>query len=92
MARASYAELLAQARPQVINDPQTHQRALRVVDSLIKKPRLTKPEGELLDLLVKLINDYEETIWPTRTVPPSRIVSHLIESRCTTQAELARQS
>ncbi|MEX0611679.1 MAG: helix-turn-helix transcriptional regulator [Pirellulales bacterium] len=87
-----YAELLAQAQPQIIDDDRSHQRALRIVESLMKKPHLTKAEGKLLDLLAKLIDDYEETIYPTPEVSPSRMLKHLIETKCTTQAELARQT
>lgn len=92
MPNASYAELLYWAQPQIINDERPHQRALRTVDLLMKKPRLTKAEGKLLDLLAKLIDDYEETIYPTPEVSPSRVLKHLIEAKCTTQAELARQT
>ena len=92
MATASYPELLRQAQPEIINDDRSHQRALRTVEALMKKPRLTKAEGKLIDLLAKLIDDYEETIYPTPEVSPSRMLKHLIEAKCTTQAELARQT
>ena len=92
MATVSYPELLRQAQPEIISDDRSHQRALRIVESLMKKPRLTKAEGKLLDLLAKLIDDYEETIYPTPEVPPARILKHLIEAKGTTQAELSRQT
>ena len=92
MATASYPELLRQAQPEIISDDRAHQRALRTVDLLMKKPRLTKAEGKLLDLLAKLIDDYEETIYPTPDVPPARILQHLIDAKHTTQAELARKT
>lgn len=92
MATVSYPELLRKAQPEIISDDRSHQRALRIVDSLMKKRRLTKAEGKLLDLLAKLVDDYEETIYPTPEVPPARILKHLIEAKCTTQAELARDT
>lgn len=92
MATASYPELLRQAQPEIISDDRAHRRALRTVEALMKKPSLTKAEGKLLDLLAKLIDDYEETIYPTPNVPPSRMLKHLIEAKCITQAELARQT
>ncbi len=92
MGSASYAEILAEAQPQIICNDRTHRRALRIVDTLMKKSRLTKAEGKLLDLLAKLINVYEETIYPTPDVPPARILQHLIDAKQTTQAELARQT
>jgi HTH-type transcriptional regulator/antitoxin HigA len=64
MATASYPELLRKAQPQIINDKRSHHRALRTVELLMKKPRLTKAESKLLDLLAKLVDDYEETVYP----------------------------
>jgi HTH-type transcriptional regulator/antitoxin HigA len=90
MATASYPDLLRQAQPEIITDKRAHQRALRTVDVLMAKPKLTKAEGKLLDLLAKLIDDYEETIYPTPNVPPSRMLAHLIEAKQTTQADVAR--
>ncbi|HVT30829.1 MAG TPA: helix-turn-helix transcriptional regulator [Lacipirellulaceae bacterium] len=92
MASATYPELLRKAQPEIIRDKRSHQRALRTVDTLMKKPRLTKAEEKLLDLLAKLINDYEETIYPTPEVPPERMLKHLINAKQTTQAELSRQT
>jgi HTH-type transcriptional regulator/antitoxin HigA len=92
MATVSYPELLRRTQPEIINDDRSHQRAMRIVESLMKKPRLTKAEGKLLDLLAKLIDDYEEKNFLTPQVPPARILKHLIDSKCTSQAELARQT
>src|SRR3972149_5903892 len=92
MATVSYPELLRQAQPQIIRDDRSHQRALRTVEALMKKQRLSAPERKLLDLLAKLIDDYEETIYPTPDVSPADMLAHLIEAKETTQAELARQT
>ena len=58
----------------------------------MKQPRLTAAEEKLLDLLAKLVNDYEETIYPTPDVSPGRMLSHLLEARGESQAELSRQT
>lgn len=87
----SYPDLLREAQPQIICDEKSHRRALLTVESLMKKSRLTAAEEKLLDLLAKLINDYEETIFPTPQVSPARILKHLMEARGASQAELARQ-
>jgi HTH-type transcriptional regulator / antitoxin HigA len=92
MATVSYPELLRKAQPEIISDDRSHRRALRAVDLLMRKPRLTKAEGKLLDLLAKLVNDYEESVYPTPEVSPSRMLNHLIDAKGTTQAELARQT
>jgi HTH-type transcriptional regulator/antitoxin HigA len=88
----SYSELLRQAQPEIIHDNKTHQRALTIVESLMNKTRLTEAEGKLLDLLAKLVNDYEETIYPTPNVSPLRMLQHLMEARGATQADIVRET
>jgi HTH-type transcriptional regulator/antitoxin HigA len=90
MATASYPELLRRAQPQLINDERSHRRALRTVELLMKKRRLTAPERKLLELLAKLIDDYEETIYPTPDVSPADMLKHLIDAKGKSQAEFAR--
>jgi len=90
MGRTNYSELLAQAQPQIINDERSHDRALRAAEKLMKKRRLPAPERKLLELLAKLVDDYEETIYPTPDVPPRDILQHLLESSGKSQAEFAR--
>lgn len=92
MATVSYLELLRQAQPQIIDDERSHKRALRTVEKLMKKRRLTAPERKLLELLAKLVDDYEEIIYPTPDVSPANMLAHLIEAKETTQAELSRQT
>jgi HTH-type transcriptional regulator / antitoxin HigA len=92
MGSTSYPELLSEAQPQIINDEKTHRRALATVESLMKKPRLTAAETKLLDLLAKLVSDYEETIYPTPEVSAGAMLEHLLDAKATTQAELARQT
>jgi HTH-type transcriptional regulator/antitoxin HigA len=92
MSTVSYPELLRQAQPEIINDDKTHRRALATVDALMKKARLSKAEEKLLDLLAKLVNDYEETIYPTPSVAPGVMLEHLLHAKETTQAELSRRT
>lgn len=91
MSITSYPDLLRQAQPQIINDEKSHSRALSTIESLMKKSRLTAAEEKLLDLLAKLVNDYEEIVFPTPRVSPLRMLKHLIEAREISQAELSRQ-
>ncbi len=58
----------------------------------MKKHRLTAAERKLLELLAKLVDEYEETIYPTPDVSPADMLAHLIEAKETSQAELARQT
>lgn len=92
MATGSYSELLRQAQPQIIDDDRSHQRALRTVEKLMKKRRLTAAERKLLELLAKLIDDYEEKLDPTPEVSPADMLAHFMEAKDVSQAELARQT
>jgi HTH-type transcriptional regulator/antitoxin HigA len=92
MASVDYLELLREVQPQIIDDERSHERALRIIDKLMKKRRLTVPERKLLELLAKLVDEYEESIYPTPDVSPADMLAHLIEAKETTQAELARQT
>lgn len=87
MASATYATLLKEAQPRVIHDEKTHQRALKWIDRLMKLRRLTPAQQTLLELLSKLVNDYEEQLYPTPDVPPRDILQHLLESSGKSQAE-----
>ncbi|QEG37332.1 helix-turn-helix domain-containing protein [Bythopirellula goksoeyrii] len=92
MSTASYSELLSKAKPQIIDDERSHRRALSTIDALMNRPRLSTAEEKLLDLLAKLVNDYEEHIYPTPKVSPARMLSHLIDARGVSQAEVARET
>lgn len=63
-----YGRLLAKALPRIIRTPSDNERALAIVESLMEKGahNLTPEEGELLDLLVNLVRDYEATAFPPR--------------------------
>lgn len=92
MSTVSYPDLLREAQPEIITDEKSHRRALATVEALMKKARLSKAEGKLLDLLAKLVNDYEETIFPTPNVSTSAMLEHLLDARQTTQAQLAKET
>ena len=90
MASATYASLLKEAQPRVIHDKKAHQRALKRIDDLMKRRRLSPAQETLLELLSKLVNDYEEQRYPTPDVPPRDILQHLLESSGKSQAQFAR--
>jgi HTH-type transcriptional regulator/antitoxin HigA len=90
MASVTYASLLQEVQPRVIHDEKTHHRALKWIDQLMRLPRLSPAQETLLELLSKLVNDYEEELYPTPDVPPRRILKHLLEESGKSQAEFAR--
>ncbi len=59
---------------------------------LFLKPRLSRAEGELLELLATLAEQYESIEHPTPQASQADLLTHLIDARGITQAELSRQA
>src|SRR5260370_29395616 len=58
-----YAELLAAARPRVLNTPEEHERMLTIAEELMDKgASMSAEERKLLELLVLLIHVFEERV------------------------------
>ena len=89
MITTAYRELLQEYVPRPIRNERDYKRALRTVDKLMGRERLSRAEDELLDVLVALVEQYESIQYPTPGNPPDRILSHLIESKGVTRTELA---
>jgi HTH-type transcriptional regulator/antitoxin HigA len=90
MPTASYKTLLQEAQPQVIRDETAYRRALRWIDKLMKQKSKSAAEERLLELLAKLVNDYEESQDPTPDIEPSRLLRHLMDAGKLTQADVAK--
>ena len=90
MGSTTYATLLQEAQPQIICNERSHKHALKWVDRLMKMKRLSAAEQKLLELLSKLVNDYEEKHYPTPEAPPEEILQHLLETSGKSQSEFAR--
>lgn len=91
MATATvYQGLLQKYTPRLIRNRRDHARMLRDVDELMKRPKLSAAENELLDLLIHLVTQYEQRIDPVPDVPPDRMLAHLIEAKGVSQSELAK--
>ena len=86
-----YGRLLGKAAPRIIRTADEHERALGIVDSLMEKGErnMTAEEGELLDLLTRLIGDYEATAYaPREKSTPHKMVAFLLEQRGLTAKDL----
>lgn len=90
MPDATYAELLRQTQPAIIRNDREHRRVLKLIEKLMQTTRLSAAEGKLLDLLSRLADDYEETVYPTPNVSPQAMLEHLLAERGASRAELAR--
>lgn len=90
----NYLKLLNQMQiiPKIIESDTEYEKYLAAAEQLIAKKNNRSPEETILfRLLVKLIEDYEETQffledWSDRT--PVEILQHLLETTGTKQADL----
>jgi len=85
-----YGQLLARAVPKVIKSEEENERALAIVESLMKKGEgnMTPEEDALLELLTDLIHDFEEKAYPIPKSAPHEMVAFLLEERGLTAKDL----
>jgi HTH-type transcriptional regulator/antitoxin HigA len=84
-----HARVLAKVLPRVIATDQEHERMLVEVERLMdKSERRTAEEGAVLDLMVRLIKDYEQENHPLRDPSPHEMLVYLMEQRSLKQADL----
>ena len=58
--REIYSQLLSTYQPRIIKTEEENEQFLEVVEELLARKDLTPEEGTLLELLVKLIEDFED--------------------------------
>ncbi len=92
--RENYLKLLDEVEliPKVIETEVEYKQNLAVAEKLIAKKKNRSPEETtLLRLLVKLIEDYEESNYELKEwqdLPPHEILQHLLEVSHTKQTDL----
>jgi HTH-type transcriptional regulator / antitoxin HigA len=85
--RNVYGDLLAQHQPKAIESEAENEAAIMLAESLEHRQR-TPEEDALLELLVILIEKFEEASYPIPNVEPDRMLLHLMEARNMKQEEL----
>ncbi len=77
-----YKELLCQYQPKVIKSEADNETALKVVEELMHSDNRTPEENELYDLLVTLIEKFEQEYYqPGVTSTPQSILHFLMEQK-----------
>ncbi len=78
-----YGQLLAETLPRKIETEEENERYLQVVESLIDKgaTNFSPEEHALFDLLVTLIEDFEEKTYQMPNVPPHERIKYLLVER-----------
>jgi len=84
-----YARVLARVLPRVIGTVEEHERMLVEVEKLMDKgEHRAAEEDAALDLMVRLIKDYEEEHHPLPDPTPREMLVYLMERRNLKQADL----
>lgn len=76
-----YGELLLHYQPRIIKTESENEQFLAVVEELLARPELSLEEDTLLELLVKLIEDFEEKTYQLHVSTPRSRLLHLMDAR-----------
>jgi HTH-type transcriptional regulator/antitoxin HigA len=82
-----YGRLLAKTLPRIIETQVENERMLAEVDKLMSR-ELSPEEGMLLDLMVKLIEDFEDKQYDFKATTPLEILKHFMDVRRVRPKEL----
>ena len=84
-----YARLLSTVQPKRIETEKENDRYLEIIEKLMKKER-TPEEGLLLDLLVSLVEEFEDKYYRMGEVSPLDLLKSLMEDHGMQRKDLAR--
>jgi HTH-type transcriptional regulator/antitoxin HigA len=87
--RESYGKLLAEYQPKTITTEEENEEAIRLAQNLEHRPNRTPEEEILLELLVTLIEKFEENHYSIPQGTPHSMLMHLMDARNMTPEELA---
>lgn len=76
-----YSQLLVKYQPKIIQTEEENENFLEVVEELLSRENLTNEEDTILDLLVKLIEDFEDKHYPLNGSTPRSVMLHLMEAQ-----------
>lgn len=86
--RKKYGRLLTSALPSIIKTEEENDRAILIVEKLLAKKELSFEESTLLELLGKLIADFEERFYRPKDASPQEVLLELMQARDLKQSDL----
>jgi HTH-type transcriptional regulator / antitoxin HigA len=86
--REVYGSLLVEFQPQVITTEEQNEQALELVERLMAIKGRTSEQNQILQLLVLLIEKFEEEHYPLDASTPHSRLLHLMEARNLRQSDL----
>ena len=83
VAEKSYSELLLAYEPSVIKTEEENQRALKTLSEILSKgeKRLGNDERRFVELLSKLISDFERSTYRIGEAQPAEVLRELMRAR-----------
>lgn len=84
----TYASLLVEFQPKIITTEEENEKVLAVVEKLMAVKNRTPEQNALLDLLVTLIEKFEDEHYQLNASTPHSILLHLMEARDLKQSDL----
>ena len=84
----SYANLLAIYKPKVIRTDEENEQAIALAEKLAHQLNRTTEESALYDLLITLIEKYENEQYPMGESKPLSMLLHLMEAKDLKQGDL----
>jgi HTH-type transcriptional regulator / antitoxin HigA len=85
----SYGKLLVEYQPKIITTEEENEQAIALALTLEHRANRTPEEDMLLQLLVTLIQQFEETHYPILQGTPNSMLMHLMDARDMTTEALA---
>mgnify|MGYP006273564539 CR=1 FL=1 len=85
-----YSELLSKHQPRIIKSEEENEKFLAIVEELLSRTNLTPEEDAMLELLVKLIEDFEDKHYQLNASTPHSRLLHLMEARNVETTELVK--
>ncbi|MBF2063937.1 MAG: transcriptional regulator [Calothrix sp. C42_A2020_038] len=76
-----YSQLLSKYQPRIIKTEAENDEFLEIVEELLARQNLTPEESTILELLVKLIEDFEDTHYQLNHSTPLSRMLHLMEAQ-----------
>ncbi len=84
-----YGRLLSKTLPAIIKTEAENDRAILIVEKLLAKgDKITSEETALLELLGKLIADFEEKFYQPREASPQEVLIEMMNARGLKQKDL----
>jgi HTH-type transcriptional regulator / antitoxin HigA len=83
-----YSRLLSKYQPRIIKTEEENEKFLEIVEELLSCQNLAPEEDVLLELLVRLIEDFEEKHYQLNVSTPNSRLLHLMEARSLEKSDL----